>query len=201
MDREDYFQEACLGLIRAAEKFDATRGFRFSTYATPWIRQATRRAEADRGRTVRLPVHLFERVRPVRAWVREYEERMSALPNAEEVAKGLDIEVSRAKELLEVSQPIESLEAPRSFTARLDRSWAALQRRDPHPFEAQLTRAMMSVLSQRECRVLEMRFGLAGNEEHTLEQTGLKLGVTRERVRQIQSGALEKLADNASVQV
>jgi RNA polymerase sigma factor (sigma-70 family) len=191
MDREDYFQEACLGLIRAAEKFDPDRGVRFSTYAVAWIDQRIRRAEADRSRVIRIPVHKFDDVRRVRSFIAREEERLGIAPEMDDVGRALGMAPDEVAELLDLSEPVASLEADPAVMARLEN-----QRADGFgtPLDqSDLDEIFACELNERERQVLELRFGIGGAREHTLDQVGKLLGITRERVRQIQSSALERI--------
>jgi len=191
MDRDDYFQEACLGLIRAAEKFDPGRGFRFSTYAVAWINQATRRAQANLGRVIRIPVHVYDDVRNVRAVIVHQERDLGSTPLPDEIGRVIAMPPAEVTRLLELSEPIASLDAEPDLLANLES--CAADSPELTLSELELLEILDSTLSERDRQIVSLRFGIGENREHTLEEVGRRLGVTRERVRQIQSAALDQI--------
>ena len=196
----DLIQEGNLGLMKAAEKFEPDRGFKFSTYATWWIRQSITRAIADQGRTIRIPVHLVEHINRVRKTAGELLRKNGREPTAEEIAVRLEMEPDRVGELLQLAQEPVSLETPvgEEEDAHLEDFIQDEEAGIPVDEAGRqlLRRELMSVLKSltpREERVITLRFGLDDGQPRTLEELGKEFNVTRERIRQIEAKALRKL--------
>ena len=196
----DLIQEGNLGLMKAAEKFEPDRGFKFSTYATWWIRQSITRAIADQGRTIRIPVHLVEHINRVRKTAEELLRKNGREPTAEEIAVRLEMEPDRVRELLQLAQEPVSLETPvgEEEDAHLEDFIQDEEAGIPVDEAGRqlLRRELMSVLKSltpREERVITLRFGLDDGRPRTLEELGKEFNVTRERIRQIEAKALRKL--------
>lgn len=195
----DLIQEGNLGLMKAVEKYEHQRGFRFSTYATWWIRQSIVRSIADQGRTIRVPVHMIDRLRQVYKANQELEQQLGRTPTAQELAAYLNFDYSKLRWLLQVSQTPLSLETPLSDD---DTELGAYIEDVSAPSPAQITYENMlrerveealATLTPREARVLRLRFGLGQDRPYTLEEVGQKFGLTRERIRQIEGKALRRL--------
>lgn len=204
----DLIQEGNVGLIEAAKKYDVDKGFRFSTYATWWVRQKIGRALSDQSRSIRVPAHIAELVSKIKKIMGSMTQELGRTPTEEEIAEKLNIEVDKVKVALDMSQAVSSLDVPIGEDEettigdlQADPSVKSFMANLIEEANRQIIETVFATLNEREANVLRLRFGMDVNHSYTLEEVGNELGITRERVRQIETRALRKLRNPARMNV
>ena len=204
----DLIQEGNVGLIEATKKYDVDKGFRFSTYATWWVRQKIGRALSDQSRSIRVPAHIAELVSKIKKIMGTMTQELGRTPTEEEIAKKLNVEVDKVKVALDMSQAVSSLDVPVGEDEettigdlQADPSVKNLMANLIDEANRQIIETVFATLNEREANVLRLRFGMNVNHAYTLEEVGNELGITRERVRQIETRALRKMRNPARMNV